>query len=109
MIRTNNHYRQVITGAEILANPSLTNRKKQELLYEYDYVQDFENAAFFWYKGEYIFLGDFVSIPVAYAPAIQKRLGLENWDGIKTESAWTGLLVRMDRQCEYVQVAYYYE
>lgn len=90
-IITNNQPRPIIYGCEL---PEKVKR-------DFDYYDqnELDNATFFKYRGQYYDLGDFL------------RCGQEcfaNWHGYRSDSFFSGLLVRLSSCGDFVTVGSYY-
>jgi hypothetical protein len=92
-IITNNQWRPILRGDE------LTDKEKKEFDYiNWDDFDEVMNQDFFRYKGEVYHLQEFMS-------ALYFR---KEWDGIQSDSFFSGILVRYDKEFENVQVGRYY-
>lgn len=95
IIKTNNKPRSIIYGYE------LTEKEQAE----FDYINDIESAQFFRYKGSLYDLWDFIHIN-------RKREllphGFEYWHGYKSDSFFSGLLVKYTNDDDCVIVGTYY-
>ncbi len=94
-IKTNNVPRDVIYGFD------LTDTERAEFDY-YDSQQALDNAAFFRYKGELYDLGEFERWD---NPASPTRGA---WDGVRSDTYFSGFVVRYVENCERVIVGTYF-
>lgn len=103
-IKTNYHWRELLTGAELPEGHYEAKRQELDHLSDEEFIEE----QFFCYKGEYLPLSDFLSLQ-SFPEYIRKDSSLKNWQGIRHDTFWTGLLIRVSEDCEYVQVAWYSE
>lgn len=91
-IRTNNKPRDIIQAYELT---------EKELL-EFDYLEgeNLDCASFFRYKGSVYDLGEFMLCPDSFH--------IENWQGIYSDSAFSGILIKYCNNFEQVIVAQYF-
>lgn len=85
-IKTNGHYREVIGGYE------LTEKERKE----FDYITDFDVGSFVRYKGELYDLNDI------------ERSNIEGWDGMVTDTFFSGILFKFGEGFETVKVGRFY-
>lgn len=86
-IITNNHFRDVLYAFE------LTEKELQQ----FDYLPEGEGS-FFRYKGQVYDLGEFMRWDNPSSPT---RGG---WDGFRSDSFFSGIVVKYDEDCERVKV-----
>mgnify|MGYP003320775012 CR=1 FL=1 len=68
--------------------------------FDYHSPEDRENALFFVYKKQYYCLDGFMR-------TTDKMLKDKGWDGYYCDSAWSGVLIRLDLENDKVKVATY--
>jgi len=87
-IRTNRHWREFLYGYELPAS----------VRPDFDYLDDdeFTSAAFIKYRGEYMALDNFM------------LCDREGWQGVATDSYFSGTLIRISDDGERYQVARIY-
>lgn len=90
-IITNNVPRNIVSGFE------LTEKEKQE----FDYLDDVDSGSFFRYKGLVYDIGEAMLVP-------ETNSELKSWQGIYTESFFSGVLITITDDCEEVVVGRYY-
>jgi len=100
-ITTNNVPREVINGGE------LTQVERLEFDYmNWDAIDEgSDSASFVRYRGELYDLGEFVRIiprsgqlgPVGFCHPVEDNSPLAAWDGIRTDSFFSGIVIRWHR------------
>lgn len=107
-IRTNRQFRPLLSGWE------LTLEERKEL----DYIGDIldldlwaeEYNRFFRYRGQIYDTNEFVRIVKrsdfrgGFLHCADDDSPLLNWDGIQTDSFFSGIVIKLDRDCESVRV-----
>ena len=91
-IITNSHYREVLTSFD------LTEKEAKE----FDYL-DLENGegSFFRYRGDAYDLGEFMRWDNPDSPTCK------GWDGFRSDSFFSGIVVNYSKDCELVKVGLY--
>ncbi len=89
-IITNHNYRETLTAYDLT----------KEELKEFDYLEEGEGS-FFRYKGEVYDLGEFFCIGERCNDTMQ------GWDGFRSDSFFSGLVVKYSEDFEYVKVGLY--
>jgi hypothetical protein len=84
-ITTNNHYRDLLTEYD------LTSKE----LESFDYLEDGEGS-FIRYRGRVWELGEFT------------RTEIEDWDGISSDTYFSGAVIKLSEDGETVKVGYVY-
>ena len=87
MIKTNNQYRDILSAYEL----------SEAELSEFDYLEEGEGS-FFRYKGEVYDLGEFMVWGNPTSPCH------EGWDGYKSDSFFSGLVVKYSADFEQVKI-----
>lgn len=72
---------------------------KEILKSQFDYLSEDEQYGFIKYKGSYHHTSEFVRIP-----SVEE---LKGWDGIKNFSFSNGILIKLSKDGESYQIAYY--
>jgi hypothetical protein len=85
-IITNNVPRNIVFGYE------LSGKERSE----FDYLDDIESESFVRYRGEVIHLGDFMAWDNPASPTGEK------WDGIRTDSYFSGVVIKYVNDYEQV-------
>lgn len=96
-IRTNYHWRNPLYGYELPAAQRA----------EFDYLDDDEYMTheFAHYRGNYIDLAEF---EVFHGHPQWFDGSPQNWQGYRSDSYFSGLLIRYSEDCEQYQIATYY-
>lgn len=101
-IKTNNVPRDVLQWFD------LTVAERDSGDFDYlDTVDAQASAAFFRHRGNVYDLGEFSRIDQTVAPHPQRQ-GWEDWDGYRSDSYFSGILVKYVQDFERVIVATYY-
>ena len=97
-IKTNNHWREIISFDELSPD--------EQASHEYDEQERL--GAYFRYKGHAYTLDEFVQFrtPWTYNPEADDPLS--QWDAMRSETAFSGVLVKLSDCGDYVKVASYY-
>lgn len=89
-VKTNNQFRPLLSGVD------LTNEERKE----FNYLDDIDSGRFFKYRGQVYDLGEFLRTSA--------NGELSTWDGYSSDSAFSGVVVKVSSDCEYVKVGSYY-
>lgn len=92
-IISNHQERDILFSHEV--PPSVLDNE-----FNYQTKEEREYALFFKYKNQYYCVDDFM-------PTTDKMLKDKGWDGFTCESAWSGVLIRLDLENDKVKVATY--
>ena len=95
-IRTNGHYRPVLNWYDLLP-------KEQE---EYAYLEE-EGGSFFRYRGWTYFIGDFMRVGGDFMRVGNEPHFIGEWDGYRSDSFFSGVLVKYSNCGDAVKVATY--
>ena len=95
-VKTNNKPRDLISAFE------LDTAKYNKLRKEFDYLtdQDFDSAMFFQYRDQIYSLADFIRT--------EGELLARGWQGISTDTYFSGVVVKIVESCERVVVGRVY-
>lgn len=97
-IITNNQWRPILRGDE------LTDEEKKEFDYvDWNNYQAVIEQDFFRYKGEVYHLQDSETVPYPYSDS-----NFKEWDGLYSETFFSGILFKFDQEYENVRVGRYY-
>ena len=91
-VKTDHKWRNMLYGYE------LTEKEKGE----FDYIspEDIDASSFFRYKGRVYYVGDFMVIS-------GDDTALQGWDGYAPDSYFSGVVVKLSRDCEQYRVGTY--
>lgn len=92
LIKCNNKPRQKIYGFE------LTDKQKAD----FDYIDDVDNGTFFKYKGEIYDINDFMRVCDLH------NNPFNGYHGYISESFFSGILIKLCEDSDYIIVASYY-
>jgi hypothetical protein len=92
-ITTNNQYRPLLTGC------SLTTEERKE--FDYYTEEEIDCATFFKFKGQVYDLGEFMRID-------RHDIDFSAYDGYRSDSFFSGLLIKLSNCGDMVKVATYY-
>lgn len=96
-IKTNNHWREIISFAELSPD--------EQASHEYD---EDGTGAYFRYKGHAYNLDEFVKLGTPWSHKPDADDPLSQWDGMRSETAFSGVLVKLSNCGDCVKVASYY-
>lgn len=96
-IKTNNHWREIISFAELSPD--------EQASHEYD---EEELGAYFRYKGHAYTLDDFTKFGTTWANEPEADDPMSQWDAILNETAFSGVLIKLSDCGDCVKVASYY-
>lgn len=90
-IVTNHQYRPILSSYDL-------PKEALKEFYHY-YTEQLEQASFFKYKGIYYDLSNFMRT---------KSEEFKGWDGVHSDSYFSGILIKLSKDCESVIVGRYY-
>ena len=96
MIRTNNHLRDIVYGFEL--DRYMTSDKLEELQSDYDWLDSFDDAEFFQYKGQWYAIEDFMSTTNPFHCTLPTDHEIRQWDGYQTDSYFSATVIRYPRE-----------
>ena len=97
-IRTNNHWREFLDWCE------LTNKEREW----FDYQDEDSGGMFFRYRGICYDLGRFERCPDTSEAFNTHANNLADWHGYASDSFFSGVCIRFNRECDAIQVGTYY-
>ena len=94
-ILTNNHERQFLYGYEV----------PQSVIDDYDHLVDGENQdGWIRYRNTWYHLSDFMVLSNSGFGVVSE---FDNWSGYTSDSAFSGVVIRISDDCETYQIATY--
>ena len=98
-IKTNNQERELFHYCDF------TSSEQQQLREDYDWMEDDieTNYGFFHYKGSVYHLQDFTSLH-----GDNKCEDFEGWDGVVSDSCFSGVLIKLGQNNDSVVIGRYY-
>ena len=92
-ITSNNHDRLFLYGHEL----------PEDVKSDYDYLEDIDSENFIKYRGVYYSLSDFMRIDHG-----NQDPDLAYWDGVRSDSFFSGVLIKLSDCGDSYQIATYY-